>query len=292
MLENAKTVTTNPELIGKLDEKLGYLSELRQAILVQDDRLVFELLARKKYQQQVMQQPSQSNDDLAEMVANLKPQLSHLLANKLIAYLSEAFPFFYYKEIDEGVYQIYFGNWWDRRNFGYLDVLDVKFVFDTTEYQKLTDSVALSKDNKRLNTEKITTLTKDNEDLQKLVDGQSERDVQKGSLRAQIDEVTNARQGLFANGKLKEQRDELVAQLEALQSDDEKTKNARTQIIENNDQILFLSKEDTILSYEYKSIIEKFGDFEKFETAVANLYKAYLVTLISKEQQGAFGDYE
>ncbi|MCM0598523.1 exonuclease SbcC [Periweissella fabalis] len=290
MIENAKT--TNPELIGKLDEKLGYLSDLRQAILVQDDRLVFELLARKKYQQQVLQQPGKSNDDLAEMVVNLKPQLSHLLANKLIAYLSVAFPFFYYKEIDEGVYQIYFGNWWDRRSFGYLDVLDVKFIFDKTEYQKLTDSVALAKENKRLNTEKITTLTKNNEHLQELVDGQSQRDMQKGSLRAQIDEVTNTRQGLFANTKLKEQRDELVAQLEELQIQDEEAKNARTQIIENNDQILFYSKEDTILSYEYKSIVEKFGDFDAFETAVDKLYTSYLATLIATEEKGAFGDYE
>lgn len=292
MVENTNTAMINPELIEKLDEKLNYLTEIRQAIMVQDDRLVYELLARKKYQQQVLQQPGVSNDHLAVMIENIQPQLSHLLAHNLISYLSVAFPFFYYKEIDEGVYQIYFGNWWDRRNFGYLDVLNVKFVFDEPEYQKLAQSIELAKNNERLNTEKITKLTKDNENLQRLVDSQSERDMQKGALRAQIDEVSNTRQGLFANGKVKEQRDELLAQLEKLQDDDEQAKSARAQIIENNDQILFFSKEDTILGYEQKSIKETFGSFETFEQVVSDLYVTYLATLTNTEKEGVVSDYE
>lgn len=292
MIENTQTPKINPELIDKLDEKLNYLSELRQAIIRQDDRLVYELLAQKKYQQQILQQPGTSNDDLAKMVENIQPQLSHLLGRNLIAYLSKTFPFFYYKEIDEGVYQVYFGNWWDRRNFGYLDVLNVKFVFDEPEYQKLAKSIELAKSNTRLNTEEITKLTQENETLQQLVDTQKQRDEQKENLRAQIDEVTNARQGIFANGKLKEQRDELVAELENLQALDEKSKAARTKIVANNDQILFYSKEDTILGYEQKSIVENFGDFESFEQAVDDLYVTYVAMLSDFDETEAGYDYE
>lgn len=286
MVENINTTTVSPELIEKLDEKLSYLADIRQAIVVHDDRLIYELLARKKYQQKVLQEPGQSNEHLASMVENIQPQLSHLLAHNLIAYLSVAFPFFYYKEIDEGVYQVYFGNWWDRRNFGYLDVLNVKFVFDEVEYQKLSKSILLAKNNQRLNTEKITTLTQMNEELQKLVDNQSQRDIQKGNLRVQIDEVTNTRQGLFTNSKSKEQRDDLLGQLEALQVEDEQAKEARKKIIDNNDQILFLSKEDTILGYEQKSIKETFASFEAFEQAVEQLYIIYLSSLANAETMG------
>ncbi|SUP52795.1 Uncharacterised protein [Weissella viridescens] len=36
----------------------------------------------------------------------------------MIQYLAEAFPFFYYQESALGVFEVYFGNWWDR---AYLD---------------------------------------------------------------------------------------------------------------------------------------------------------------------------
>lgn len=286
MVENTNATTVSPELIEKLDEKLSYLAEIRQAIVIHDDRLIYELLERKKYQQKILEQPGESNEHLASMVENIQPELSHLLAHNLIAYLSVAFPFFYYKEIDEGVYQIYFGNWWDRRNFGYLDVLNIKFVFDEVEYKKLTESILLAKNNQRLNTNQITSLTKQNETLQMLVDTQDQRDLEKGNLRIQIDEITNTRQGLFTNSKLKEQRDELLSQLEKLEIDDEQAKNARKKIIDNNDQILFLSKEDTILGYEQKNIKETFGSFTAFEQAVEQLYVVYLSALANAKTMG------
>jgi hypothetical protein len=46
---------------------------------------------------------------------------------------------------------------------------------------------------------------------------------------------------------------------------------------------LDLSKENTILSYEQKSIVDTFGTFEDFELANRNLYASYLKSLGGKQ---------
>lgn len=281
MVENSSSMISVPSLTDRLDEKLNYLSNLRQAVQVEDDRLIYELLQNKKYHKEISKETVNDNDFLSTMITDLQPMISHLLSKKLINYLSQVFPFFYYKEISQGTYQIYFGNWWDRRKFGLLDVLNIKLIFDENEYEKLSKSIELSKNNQRLNANKIETLTNKNEQLQKLIDSQSKRDVQKGTIQTKLDEITNAKQGIFSNTKVNEQRDELVEQLEKIQEEDEKASLSRTKIIENNDEILFLSKEDTILRYEQKSIDETFGDFSKFEKAVDTLYVTYISTFLN-----------
>lgn len=281
MVENSSSMISVPSLTDRLDEKLNYLSNLRQAVQVEDDRLIYELLQNKKYHKEISKETVNDNDFLSTMITDLQPMISHLLSKKLINYLSQVFPFFYYKEISQGTYQIYFGNWWDRRKFGLLDVLNIKLIFDENEYEKLSKSIELSKNNQRLNANKIETLTNENEQLQKLIDSQSKRDVQKGTIQTKLDEITNAKQGIFSNTKVNEQRDELVEQLEKIQEEDEKASLSRTKIIENNDEILFLSKEDTILRYEQKSIDETFGDFSKFEKAVDTLYVTYISTFLN-----------
>ena len=65
---------------------------------------------------------------------------------------------------------------------------------------------------------------------------------------------------------------------------DEKAGNAYRQIRENEEKILALSKEDTLMSYEKQSIVAKFGSFENFEAHNAALYRNYIADLIAKQK--------
>lgn len=56
--------------------------------------------------------------------------------------------FFTFEETGIGQFQFFFGNWWGRRLFGTLDILNVSFEFDEVEYQKLAKSFALEEENK------------------------------------------------------------------------------------------------------------------------------------------------
>ena len=78
-------------------------------------------------------------------------------------------------------------------------------------------------------------------------------------------------------------REELVEQLQKLEDQEEESRNAAQTIKDNERVVLSLSKENTILSYEQKSIIDTFGSFEDFELANRNLYANYLASLNGSE---------
>lgn len=276
--------TVHPELVGKLDAKISYLETLKDALQQHDDRLVYELLKSAHYNKLIRGiDHADGNADLAEMVYNIHPELSHFLAQKLIDYLAVEFPFFYYKESEKGVFEIFFGNWWDRRKFGLLDALDLQFIFDEVEYGKLSKSVTLAAEGLRYNSSNIEDVTRANESLQQLIDNQNGRDNEKARLRTEIEEANNTRGGLFNGGKAKEQREELVKELTKLQDEDEKANHAHDIISQNNDEILFYSKEDTILMYEQKSINSQFGSFANFEERTRTLYQDYIQYLINAQ---------
>ena len=278
----------HPILLEKLDDKLNYLTAVKTAIQEHDDRLLYSLLDQKRYQAVVENRIDNPDDNqLSAMVINLRAELSHFLAQELITYLAKAFPFFYYKEIVNGEYEIYFGNWWDRRRFGTLNVLELAFEFDDVEYSKLEKSVELSKNGIRFNSDNIAILTDENEKLQKLIDTQAQRESAKEQLRVELDETNNMRTGLFNGTKAREQREELVEQLAQLQADDEKAGQAHQKIQVNNDKILALSKEDTILMYEQKSIEQQFQTFTVFEQQAQALYQSYITFLINNTGEEA-----
>ena len=75
----------------------------------------------------------------------------------------------------------------------------------------------------------------------------------------------------------------MVEQLQKLEDQEEESRNAAQTIKDNERVVLSLSKENTILSYEQKSIIDTFGSFEDFELANRNLYANYLASLNESE---------
>ncbi|WP_407887697.1 exonuclease SbcC [Levilactobacillus sp. N40-8-2] len=265
--------------------KLDYLSTMQAAVQHGDDRKIYELLDQVRYYQEVKKtRANRSVDHLAELVDNIHPQISHYLSDNLIDYLGHIYPFFYYEEFTTGMFHIYFGNWWDRRLFGDLDVINVRFEFDKTEYQKLRDSFGLEGQGQRLNTSKIEAVSAESEKLQKLVDAQTSRDNEKTTLRDQLKENSGKSSMPWESGKVKGERQDIIDQLTKLADEDEKALNAHKLIKENDDKILVLSKEDTILNYEKQGIRDAFDDFEHFEAHNASLYADYLNSLLGKSE--------
>lgn len=270
----------------KLQMKLDYLTSIQSAVVAGDDRQVYELLDSQKYDLKIRQKSeAETNRPLSVLVDDMKDELSHHLGQKLINYLSEKFPFFYYEETKLGVFQLYFGNWWDRRHFGILDTLSVKFIFNDDEYEKLVKAVELSARGQRYNAQVIEDTTRANETLQKIVDEQNQRDAERTQLLAQLS-ASEERGGLFGNRGQSEQREVLKERLKHLDSADAKAQTVPALIAENNTQILNYSKEDTILIYEQRAITDTFGTFEAFQQAVGNLYEEYVGSLAVASEQG------
>ena len=88
----------------------------------------------------------------------------------------------------------------------------------------------------------------------------------------------------WESSKVKESKQRLIEELSELTEIDEKASGAYRQIRENEEKVLALSKEDTLIGYEKQSIIAKFGSFENFEAHNAALYRNYIADLIAKQK--------
>lgn len=263
--------------------KIKYLQELETAVDHHDDCKVYQLLDNQRYAAEIEHREQQPNEQgVMNLVDDLADQLSNFLSANLIQYLGKAYPFFYYEEYQTGHYRIYFGNWWDRRRFGELDVLNIRFAFDQEEYQKLARAFELSKQNKRYNSDRIEQISSENDRLQKLIDNRQEREQKRAELQSQLKDAS-AHSSLFESNKNREARQIIVEQISKLEDEEQESRTAADTIKENERVVLDLSKENTILSYEQKSIVDTFGTFEDFELANRNLYASYLKSLGGKQ---------
>ena len=287
--ENQFTLSDHDEATKTLTEavtgKIQYLQTLAKAIDDQDDRQVYELINSKKYSDEILHARHGAQDTENEkLVEDIQPQISAFLSQKLIKYLNEMYPFFYFEETAPGNFQFYFGNWWGRRLFGTVDILNVEFHFDKREYEKLSKAFELEYENKRLNSDAIERLSKENERLQSLIDSQDERDQQKEKLRAQIKAVSQEKVMPWESSKQRESKQKLVDQLSRLTELNEEDNDAYRTIRDNEETVLALSKEDTLIGYEKQSIVSKFGNFENFEAKNKTLYRDYIANLIAAEK--------
>lgn len=266
--------------------KIEYLQTLADAIERQDDRKVYELINPLKYSAEVSNLSAEiQNSQNDKLVDDIQAKISAFLSQKLLKYLNEMYPFFYFEETPTGEFQFYFGNWWGRRLFGTIDVLNVEFNFDHQEYDKLSRAFELEYEDKRLNSEAIERLSEENERLQNLIDTQDERDKQKQQLRDQIKQISQEKVMPWESSKQRESKQKLVDQLSHLTELDEEANDAYRIIRENEETVLSLSKEDTLIGYEKQSIISKFGSFENFEAKNKTLYRDYIASLIATENR-------
>lgn len=280
-----KQLDVSDAIEAQIATKIKYLQQLNEAIENHHDQKVYQLLDAQRYAKEIEHQERPANDEaIKNLVSDLADRLSNYLSVKLIKYLGEVYPFFYYEEYKTGHYRIYFGNWWDRREFGELDVLNVRFSFDQTEYDMLKQSFELARKDKRYNSDRIDKISSENDRLQSLIDHQRERETEKQKVQDELKDASS-RSGLFESSRNRENRQELVDRLQKLEDQDEEARTAAQTIKDNERVVLALSKENTILSYEQKSIVDAFGSFEDFELANRNLYANYLNSLNGDEKQ-------
>ena len=221
-----KAVDISTLIEHRVATKVKYLQELNQAVAAHHDREIYRLLDNRRYAKEIEHREQQPNDEgVMSLVDDLADQLSNYLSVKLIKYLGQAYPFFYYEEYQTGHYRIYFGNWWDRRQFGELDVLNVRFSFDQAEYEKLAKSFELARKNKRYNSDRIEKISEQNDHLQALIDNQAAREQRRQSIETQLEEV-NSRSSIFESSKNKETRQELVDQLQKIEDEEQEDRSA------------------------------------------------------------------
>ena len=82
---------------------------------------------------------------------------------------------------------------------------------------------------------------------------QDQREQRKAQLRDQLQD-TSSNSSFWESGKVKEERQAVKDELSKLTDEDQKAADARNTMKSNEDRILALSKEDTILSYEKQAI--------------------------------------
>ena len=121
-------------------------------------------------------------------------------------------------------------------------------------------------------------MSKENERLQSLIDDATTREQRRAELQEELKDIT-ARSGIFESSRNRESRESIVEEIAHLEDLDQEARTAAENIKQNERTILDLSKENTILSYEQKSINDVFGSFEDFELANRSLYANYLASL-------------
>ncbi|MBO8441923.1 MAG: exonuclease SbcC [Firmicutes bacterium] len=261
------------ELAAKLTRKSQFLSKVSKALSEKNDYDLFTLVNPQAYHQLIKKERFQTND-FTNLIDDIYPEICHYLSQNLIKYLNEKYPFFIFQEIDLGKFKIHFGNWWDSRDFGELDVINVKFNFDPDEFDKLVKAFELEEQDKNLNSDKIKELSQRSNSLQELIENQEKRDLKKDELHKQLKEIEDNR-SLFSSHS-HEEKQALIDELTKIADEDDRANEAYSELEKLKQQSLELSKEDTVLSYEKNAIKKVFHDFKTFNDHNENLYVNYL----------------
>lgn len=274
------------KLTGGLTAKVNYLTKLHRALTKRDDVRVYKLLNVAKYDRVMRQKPLKGKSNYQNLVVDLLPRLRHYLSHRLIKYLKKIYPFFYYYEERLGHYQIYFGDWWGHKLFGNLDVIKVKFNFNSTEYEKLHRAFDRKHSNQEL--KKVDKIKKRNDRLSQLVKTQTKRDNLESELKADL-KVSESQTKLPWNGnRIKTEEKLMTDKLDKLERLDKKATDAKKEIKENRQEILEFSKENTVIGYEKQCVKDQFGSLSQFNENNKQLYYNYLSFLIN----GGKNDHE
>ncbi|MEJ6400554.1 hypothetical protein [Nicoliella lavandulae] len=281
------SVNSNADKLGdNLNAKIKYLNSLRNALFANDDLEIYRLINVKRYNE-IMKptHPIDNKYDISLMIEDLQDDLSHYLCEKLISYLGKKYPFLYYYEYRFGHFRIYFGNWWDHKLFGELDVLNVKFDFDPDELNKLSKSFELEAENKTFYSDTINDITNDSQRVQSLIDAQPQRDARKEELKIALQKNESKSTMPWEIGRVKQEHKRLADEYRKIVSIDEQANNGLQLIKSNEAKILELNKEDMIISYEKQSIRDSFQNFQKFIDMQSHLYFDYLNYLADNKDE-------
>ena len=269
-------------LISKLKNKDSYINELEKAIGSHDDLLIYQLLNPVRYQKEINNDFTLDyGDNPFDLVKDQRADFAHFLSDNLIDYLISKFPFFYYREVEKGMFTVFFGNWWDRREVGSLDALNVEYELDDDKLSKLEEALKVDEPGKTLNSDRINELSAENVELQKLTVDDKSREEKKNELLKKQEELSE-KGGIFESNKIKEERQSIKEELEKLEEATEKSSKAPEKIHKNQKEILALSKEDTTLGLEIQALKKSFTSYDEFIEATKTLYQDYINSMLSE----------
>lgn len=271
-------------LISQLKNKDQYINELAEAIDQHNDLRIYQLLGPLRYQDEINNAFNLEFGDYPfELVKDQRQDLAHFLSDNLIDYLIKKFPFFYYREVEKGQFKVFFGNWWDRREIGTLDALNVEYTLDEEKLEKVEKALNIDEADKTLNSDQINQLSAQNVELQKTVTAQAELEKKQQELMEQQNNLAD-KGGLFESNKIKEERQQIKDELAKIAEEAEQAAKAPEQIRNNQKQILVLSKEDTTLSLEIEALKKSFTSYREFRETADQLYKNYINSLLDEGQ--------
>lgn len=267
------------ELAKNVAAKITYLTELHAAISKHDDLHIYKLLNAIKYYQIMKKRRFSDKHNHQALVIDQLPRLRHYLSHRLIKYLKQVYPFFYYYEDHLGHYQVYFGDWWGHKLFGTLDVINVKFDFDPDEYRKLEHTFD-HQNSKGVDTS-VKKIKQRNNKLSRLAKTQSRRDNLESELKSDL--KINKSQARFPwnVARIRNERNMITEKLKKLDRIDETARNAKSQMRSNHHRMLEASKENTVINYEKRCIKDYFGTLDQFNENNKRLYYNYLSFLIN-----------
>jgi hypothetical protein len=141
----SKNKISQPEMITQLNQKIDYLSMVRQSIAANDVLRIYELLDSARFNRDIRNRKfADSNAKLSVMTQTVQPEIAHFLAPKLISYVQTQFPFFDFFEINRGVYSVHFGDAGQSDSVGLLDVIKIEFIFDGLKLAQLEEAFTIA----------------------------------------------------------------------------------------------------------------------------------------------------
>ncbi|QBP18643.1 exonuclease SbcC [Acetilactobacillus jinshanensis] len=264
-------------LSQSLAGKSKYLQRLQDALDKDDDLLVYKLLNTTKYYHVMKQRRYTDSNNYQTLVKDLRPELSHHLSHRLIKYLKKTYPFFYYYEDQLGHYQVYFGDWWGHKLFGSLDVINVEFNFDNKEFAKLKRAF----NDQHFDTQDMKAIQQQNSRLTELAKTQDKRSNEETELKADLKANKSQARMPWNSNRINAEYAKIIGRLKKLSNLDKQADDAKARIKGNQQKMLKLSTENTVIDYEKKSVKKYFGDLSQFNDNNKQLYYNYVSNLLA-----------
>lgn len=273
----------NPELVNQLDKKILYLNQLQSAITGNRSLQVYQLLDSKKFEQLILKiSDSSPNNQQAFLVSDIQQDIATYLAPELLSYIVTQFDFLTYEAVvdEPESYRIYIGDWWDHRQLGTLNILSVTLKVDNILISELTTTSELPK-GETLNQSKIAELTQIITGLKVFLDDDTKRSLELKVIEDQLEEITANKSGLFGRSD-KATREALTKKRDLLVATQKRVPEVQQKLIDQQEELLVLEKEDALRHLELQAILEQYEDVATFTAQLDNIYVTYMTHLGQK----------
>ena len=269
-------------LTTALDAKITYLNYVKQALAKPALAHVYAALDAKRYAASGRELPFAISDTDAAMLSDQQAALADELTPAVLAFVAEYLPFVVPEVADDGEVVLYLGDWWDHRALGVLAVLRGDVTLDETVMTSLAQTATLPKE-KSVFDAQIEALQTTNTALHQFIADSNKRQLALSVAEDQLATVDADKVSPFARRDVKEKwraaRQLITDKIDNLQAEEAKIPDVKEEIVANDAAILAHQKAATQIRLELAAITTVFGDFSKFEAALADFYPALLTYL-------------